>query len=88
MHSILITGRDRIKSDGENERSTINRALYSGWGIVHFESDGSRFVAVLAGLPGLDPEWQIGRLQSFGTWGVLVNPRADDIDAALKTLYA
>ena len=73
MNLILINGRGLLR-----EREVVERALYSGWTVIRWEASEGYFVGLLKGEPGVDPQYQVGRLQSFGTWGVRLDPSATD----------
>ena len=87
MNLILITGRASVSP--LTERNTVERALYSGWTVIRWEADVENFVGLLRGEDWVDPQYQVGRLQSFGTWGVRLNPDVMDVfDAFHHRLFA
>lgn len=82
---LLITGRI--------ERTTVERALYSGWAVSHWwdESDGlDGIVGVLVApdfqAAGFGAQPQADRLRSFGSVGVRQDFNADDVEAALARI--
>lgn len=80
MSTILVTGRNVT-------RATIERACYGDWYVQWgWANEESAFVGLLRQNGDGPTEYQIGRLQSFGTIGVKPNPTTDDIVAALDRL--
>ena len=84
MNTILVTGTARVSP--LTERDTVERALYGGWSVIRWAADVEHFVGVLQSEPGVDPQYQMGRLQSFGTWGVRLDPDALDVFDAFQRL--
>jgi len=86
MNLILINGTARVSP--LTERDTVERALYGGWSVIRWATDGEHFVGVLQAEEGVDPQYQLGRLQSFGTWGVRLNPDMLDVFDTCQRMLA
>lgn len=80
MNRILITGR--------MGRSTLDRALYSGWAVESYVgTDKGNCVAIITStVANSSPEYMAGRLSSFGTVGVRTEFTADDINDAMARM--
>jgi len=80
MTTILLTGT-------RPERPVVERALYSSWFITEYVETPNGFVALIEDHTGLaDPNYQAGRLGSFGSFGVKVDPTPADIIRAVFRL--
>jgi len=80
MSTILVTGRNIT-------RATIERACYGDWYVEWgWANESGAFVGLLRQVDDGPTEYQIGRLQSFGTIGVKPDPAPEDIVAALDRL--
>lgn len=79
MNQMLITGR--------MSEATLERALYSDWTVKSYVGTEDGCVAVIeATVEGNSPDWQMGRMQSFGTVGVRLSPTEADIADAMERL--
>lgn len=77
-YSILVTGTK------PSDKRVIERALYDTWYLTGWtESDKGFAVLVETDVRELDPTYMIGRLQSFGSWGVRFRPLPEDIITAV-----
>lgn len=78
MTTILLTGTNAA------DKRAVERALYTGWALTGWTESAKGFAVLITQTgPGADPAYQTGRLQSFGTWGVRLDPTPSDIVAAI-----
>lgn len=77
MSTILIVGIHTPR-----EREIIERSMYGQWEVVEYLSvnDSGRFACLVESVSdNVSPHYQMGRLQSFGTWGVTLDPTPVDV---------
>ena len=75
---ILVTGSEPA------DKRVIERALYSGWSITEWAESPEGFACLVTQTEGSgDPAYMTGRLQSFGAWGVRLDPTPGDIVSAV-----
>ena len=77
-YTILVTGSK------SSDKAVIQRALYENWEIAEWAESPEGFACLVKSkVEKLDPTYMVGRLYSFGTWGVKYEPTPGDIVSAV-----